>query len=512
MRLQNEKITPTSVAKNPQLNRQLKKIGKGFFFRAELLENRKEKNYRIVQFHLFERIIAGLLRLFRKSNFLQQKVSKKGNFKLLKGKERDRALQRLLKSKGKKKEGKPVDIPPITPKPIAATVGKKINKRQEAFIKKALKLPKKFPEKDRNLEKDVTPELLEKFQKKLEGSKGSNDSTDDMKIGGNQRVIFLEEAPNLAFKVKKFGDLLTESAAKREEERSKEARKICREHNLYLLYPPVSKAFQIDKDRSDSWVIVQEKMPMEGRSRFQKGMYRFIQEQPKLKNYAKELFKQLIEFTILYQFLDVKLDNIPITFNGVVSLHDLDHEGEDGKGLYSSNLKYSAKGGVFHYLYLKKSKSLHRFARKKLKENGISKKIFEEKLKEQIAKKEKRMLKRKAYSKWMKENKVLESDQEVSLSKQVIKKKFAEKKEQELVDRFILRFNQKLKELKAGQTLDLQSSRKKNFYEEYLLNNLSLDKEQQLLPFLNKLKQVKLVQNYQIKADNKGEKLVYFYF
>lgn len=231
------------------------------------------------------------------------------------------------------------NIPIVLSKP-APTVSqepeekRKYDECRECFIQAALKSLKtkkinsiEFP----NLQ-DVRPSVEEVFDY-VDKPMPPNTSI-EVFVGGSHVCAMSKKIPHVIFKKIKsrFGEVTGEMG--RYVQDAEKGRKICKDHNLYLLYVPHCKQ---DDSRKD--IIIQEKLELlEGGWQAQKACYQWAVSDPRLQPYMKELFRQLTIFICLMGLADVKYDNLQLMKNGQCALFDLD-EGGAVTGLTAGRFK-----------------------------------------------------------------------------------------------------------------------------------------------------------------------------
>jgi hypothetical protein len=164
--------------------------------------------------------------------------------------------------------------------------------------------------------------------------------------GGDHFCVTTEEIPEVIFKkLTVQGCFAPKEYALQYIEKQERARKICKENNLNLLYIPNCMGINLDPN-----IVIEEKVKLlDGGWYAQKACYKWIVYDPELKEYGKELLRQLAIFICLFGYRDVKYDNISLTTDGRIALFDTDENGGT-LGLTSSRAR--GKGGFFNLIPL----------------------------------------------------------------------------------------------------------------------------------------------------------------
>lgn len=152
------------------------------------------------------------------------------------------------------------------------------------------------------------------------------------------------------------------------------AQEVVKNNSLYTLYAPKAKFIPVDDKGS---TMVQERIDCPNPTwQDQDKIYRYMQSDPELTEYADVVLKQLIFFTVVIGFGNTKYDKIPILPNGLVALHDIEEGALGGVvknrsehfegampgiyGLYCSGC-YKERG-IFDHIVPSKRKELRAYA------------------------------------------------------------------------------------------------------------------------------------------------------
>lgn len=102
---------------------------------------------------------------------------------------------------------------------------------------------------------------------------------------------------------------------------AQKGKELCEQHNLYCLHVPPTRLLPVDDNGS---MIVEERFDCPWPTwQEQEKIYHYIQTDPELREYAIEVLKQLIFFTVVSGEGNTKYDKLQILPNGKVALHDL---------------------------------------------------------------------------------------------------------------------------------------------------------------------------------------------
>lgn len=160
------------------------------------------------------------------------------------------------------------------------------------------------------------------------------------------------------------------------------ASRICSGQQLNYLYIPKAKLLNVGEQKQ---VIVEERFDCPYPTwQEQKEIYRSIQEDPDLNDYADKLLKQLITFTIISGSLNTKYDKIPILPNGRIALHDVEILPYNLEsriwGLYNSCCP--GERGIFSHILPNRRQQLKQYALGEAKKYCSQEKVDE--LKEEL--------------------------------------------------------------------------------------------------------------------------------
>lgn len=192
-------------------------------------------------------------------------------------------------------------------------------------------------------QKDLLKLLINKLMKE------EIPSSVNMIATGNLYVFEVDCLPGLVFKINAPDSDWFENFQDRMEATSF-ANEIIERENLLLLHTPIQELIQLDLDNGEEIpVLVEQKYDIEPVFEKQRGMYDFCLRNAGTKEFIKEVFRQLIIFTIYTGWSDVKYDNMPLINDGTgVALIDLDITSNPINGLISSLSE--GRNGILNYL------------------------------------------------------------------------------------------------------------------------------------------------------------------